>query len=110
MRHNQQTNYLHCITLYYAHQEISWKAGKTSKFQPIHSTIEIWTDFHKNEANFFFFFEENKFKMANFSKWPFFKIANSQFFLRKFHRLVLGLVGLIDAKAINVAQYGREVV
>jgi hypothetical protein len=24
--------------------------------------------------------------------------------LRKFHRLVLGLVGLIDAKAINVAQ------
>ena len=35
----------------------------------------------------------------------FFKIANSGiFFFRKFHRLILGLVGLIDAKAINVAQ------
>ena len=45
------------------------------------------------------FFEEKKFKMADFSKWPILKI-----FLRKFHRLVLGLVGLIDAKAINVAQ------
>ena len=41
---------LQCITLYYAQQEISWKAGKTSKFQPIQSTIQIWTDFHKNEA------------------------------------------------------------
>ena len=23
---------------------------KTSKFGPIHSTIQIWTDFHENEA------------------------------------------------------------
>ena len=38
--------------------------------------------------------------MADFSKSPFFKIANSQ----KFYRLVLGLVGLIDAKGIDVAQ------
>jgi hypothetical protein len=43
------------------------------------------------------FFDKKKFKMADFSKWPFFKIANSQ-------KLVLGLVGLIDAKAINIAQ------
>ena len=42
--------------------------------------------------------------MADFSKWPFFKIAKIENFLRKFHRLFLGLVGLIDAKAINVAQ------
>jgi hypothetical protein len=41
---------VHCITLYYAHQEISWKPGKTSKFRPIYSTIQIWTDFNKNEA------------------------------------------------------------
>ena len=44
------------------------------------------------------------------SNWPIFQ--NGRFskspilkkFSRKFHRLVLGLVGLIDAKAINVAQ------
>ena len=42
--------HLHCITLYYAQQKISWKPGKTSKFGPIHSTIQIWTDFHENEA------------------------------------------------------------
>ena len=50
------TVYIHCITLYYAQQEISGKTGKTSKFGPIHSTIQIWTDFHENEAkkkNFF---------------------------------------------------------
>ena len=33
------------------------------------------------------------------SKWPILEI-----FLRKFYRLVLGLVGLIDAKDIEVAQ------
>ena len=70
-------------------------------------TIQIWTDFHENEAK--------KFKMADFSKWPFFKMAvfqNGRFskwpileiFSRKFHRSVLGLVGLIDAKPINVSQ------
>ena len=42
--------------------------------------------------------------MADFSKWPFFKIANFHNFLQKFQRLVLWLVGLIDTKAINVAQ------
>ena len=66
---------LHCITIYYAQQEISWKSGKTSKFQPLHSTIQIWTDFHEIEAekkNF----EKKKSKIADFSKWPFFKIAN----------------------------------
>ena len=45
-----------------------------------------------------------KFKVADFLKWPFFKIANSQKFSRKFHRLVLGLVRLNDAKGINVTQ------
>jgi hypothetical protein len=53
-----------------------------------------------------FFFLKKKFQNGRFSKWPFFKIAvfkiaNSQ---KKFHGLVLGLVGLIDAKGIDVAQ------
>ena len=52
----------------------------------------------------FFFFSKKKFKMADskkahFSKWPILKI-----FSRKSLRSVLGLVGLNDAKGINVAQ------
>ena len=42
--------------------------------------------------------------MADFSKSPFFKIANSQKFSQKFHRLVIGLVGLIDAKGTDLSQ------
>ena len=53
--------------------------------------------------------KKKKFRTKN-SKWPIFQ--NGHFsktpifknFLRKFHRLVLGLVGLIDAKGIKVAQ------
>ena len=33
-----------------------------------------------------------------------FKIANSQNFFAKINRLVLGLVGLIDAKGIDISQ------
>jgi hypothetical protein len=43
-------------------------------------------------------------KMADLSKWPFFKITNSQKILKKFYRLVFGIVGLIDAKGIDIAQ------
>ena len=82
-----QLESIHCITLYYAHQEISWKPGKTSKFRLIHSTIQIWTDFHKNEAKKKFFFWRKKFKMADFSKWPFFKIANSRNFFVKISQI-----------------------
>ena len=44
------------------------------------------------------------------STWPtqkkteIFKTCNSQYFFQKFHGLVLGLVGLNDAKSIDVAQ------
>ena len=52
-----QTFLLHCITFYYAQREISWRPGKTSKFRPIHSTIQIWTYFfllhsHENKSKF----------------------------------------------------------
>ena len=89
--------HLHCITLYYAQQKISWKPGKTSKFGPIHSTIQIWTDFHENEA-------KKKIQNGRFSKSPFSKIANSQNFFAKAHRYLLGLEELIDAKGIDFAQ------
>ena len=51
-----------------------------------------------------YFFEEKNSKLlifqnGHFSKWPILEI-----FLQKFHRLVLGFIGLIDAKGIDVAQ------
>jgi hypothetical protein len=59
------------------------------------------TDFHGDQANFFFFLEK-KFQNGRFSKWLFFKIANSQIFFVKI--LWIGLVGIIDANGIDVAQ------
>ena len=59
--------------------------------------IQIWTDFHENEKK-----KKSKwpiFQNGRFSKSPIFEI-----FLRKFYRLVLVLVGLIDEKSFNVAQ------
>ena len=58
---------VHCITQYYAYQGIFWKPEKTSKFQPIHSTMKIWTDFHENKA------KKNLFFLKKNPKWPFFK-------------------------------------
>ena len=51
-----------------------------------------------------FFFEEKNSKWPIFQNHRFSKLPILKIFLQKFHRLVLGLVGLIDAKAINVAQ------
>ena len=75
-----------------------------SKFRPIQFTIRICTDFHENEA------KKNFFQGKKNSKWPIFqnrrfsKSPILEIFSQKFHRSVLGLVGLIDAKPIDVAQ------
>ena len=55
-------------------------------------------------SNFFFFFFEKKFKMADSKKAHFSKSPILKIFSRKFFRFVLGLVGLNDAKGIDVAQ------
>ena len=52
----------------------------------------------------FFFFEKKKFKMADSKKLSFSTSPKAEQFPPKFHGLVLGLVGLIDAKGINVTQ------
>ena len=57
------------------------------------------TDIHGDEA----FFLKKKSKWPN-QKTEIFNSPNSQFVSRKFHGLVLGLVGLIDVKGIDVAQ------
>ena len=65
--------------------------------------ISTLTNFHGDEANVFFlnvfFFKMADSKKLRFSKSPILKKIS-----RKFHGLVLGLVGLIDAKGIDVAQ------
>ena len=62
------------------------------------------TNFHRNEANKKFFFRKKKIKMADPKKVHFSKSPILKIFSRKFLRLVLGLVGLNDAKGIDVAQ------
>ena len=94
---------IHCITQYYAQQGIFWKPGKTSKFRPIHSTTIILANFHGHEAKKNIFFRKKN-QNGRLKKSSSFKIANSQNFFAKFLRFVLGLVGLNDAKGIDVAQ------
>ena len=50
------------------------------------------------------FFSKKKFKMADSKKAHFLKSTILKNFSRKFLRFVLGLVGLNDAKGIDVAQ------
>ena len=55
------------------------------------------TYFHGDEA-------EKKIKMADSKKTTFSTSLKAEQFLPKFNGLVLGLVGLIDGKGIDVAQ------
>ena len=69
---------------------------------PFYHTNLDWFSWEWSKKKFFFDEKNSKwliFQNGHFSKSPILEI-----FSRKFHRLVLGLVELIDAKAINVAQ------
>ena len=61
-----------------------------------------WFSWKWSKKNFFFF--EKKFKMADTKKLSFSTSSKAEQFLPKFHGLVLGLVGLIDAMGIDKAQ------
>jgi hypothetical protein len=50
------------------------------------------------------YFHGDEAKMADSKKLSFSTSPKAEQFLPKFHGLVLGLVGLIDAKGIDVAQ------
>ena len=63
-----------------------FQVGRGQKRKQLHCitfTIQIWTDFHESEAKEKKKDQEKRFKMADFSKWLFFKIANSQKFFAK---------------------------
>ena len=79
-----------------------WVTSRTI-YGPFYYVHLIRTEESKNQSIF-------KRSYYAIPKWPFFKMVGyqnrqfSNFFLWKFHGLVLGLVGLIDAKNIDVAQ------
>ena len=60
------------------------------------------TDFHQNEAKKKFL--KKKLQNGRLKKLRFSKSTILDIFSQKFHGLVLGLVVLIDAKGIDVAQ------
>ena len=75
-----------------------------SKFRPIQFTIRICTNFHENEAKKNFFFRKKKSKMADSKKPHFAKRSILNIFLPNQEGWVLGIVELIDAKGIDLAQ------
>ena len=70
--------------------------GNHQNFDPSLLTNKLW--------DVFMGMKQKKNQSGRLKKSQFLKIANSQYFSWKFHGLVLGLVGLIDAKGIDVAQ------
>ena len=106
--------------------KLSWKDVKTgSTYSRVHiSSDEVFSKILKKSSivqkkwyliwkplvflirwsKFFIFFWKKKFKMAAYKKCHFPAPPILNIFLWKFHGLVLGLVELIDAKGIDMAQ------
>jgi hypothetical protein len=61
------------------------------------------TNFHGDETKKCLFFEKKN-QNGNSKKLSFSTLPKAEQFPPKFHGLVLGLVGLIDAKGIDLAQ------
>ena len=68
---------------------------------PFYHTNLDWFSWEWSKKNFF---EETNSKWPIFQNRRFSKSPILEIFSRKFHRSVLGLVGLIDGKPINIAQ------
>ena len=78
--------------------------GNHQNLYPSMLTNKLWPFFIKMNQKPFFFFWKKKIKMADSKKGHFPALPILDIFSWKFHRSVLGLVGLIDVKPINVAQ------
>ena len=90
-------NHIIPVSIYLGSDEVFSKILK----KPSHSA-EI-NDTSYERAACFIEMKQKKFKMAN-SKNLIFQLRQFLIFLCKYHGLVLGLVELIDAKCIGVAQ------
>ena len=88
-------------------QKVQMKPPKIST-HPFYHVNSDWFSRHWSKRFFFF---EKKSKMAVLQKWPFLKSPILKIFSWKFHRFVLGLVGLHDAKGFDwLNVYDREAV
>ena len=92
--------------------QISWQRVFWAGNQGIHQnfdksllTYKCWLIFMRVKQKKNFFFEKKKFKMADSKKGHFPAPPILNIFSWKFHGLVLGLVELIDAKGIGMAQF-----
>ena len=95
-------DYLHC---YITHsKKFPGNQGKRQNFDPSILPYKFGRIFIKIKQKKNFFFEEKNSKWPIFQNGRFSKSPILEIFSRKFLRSVLGLVGLIDAKPINVAQ------
>ena len=77
----------------------AWNHGNHQNFEKIDTSYKRFFSLEKKNI-----FKKKKFKMADSKKPSFSKSPILNIFLWKFHGLVLGLVGLIDAKGIDLAQ------
>ena len=68
------------------------------------------TDFHEDKAKEKKKNLKKKIQNGRLKKRSFSSSTNSEYFFQKFHGLVLGLVGLYDAKGMWLNLYGREAV
>ena len=84
-------------------KEICGNQGKHQNFDPSILPYKFGLIF-MGMKQFFFFFSKKKFKMADSKKAHFSKSPILKIFSPKYLRWVLGLVGLNDAKGIDVAQ------
>ena len=85
-------------------KEFVGKQGRHPNFDPSILPYKFGLIFLRLKQKKNFFQEKKKSKWPIFQNGHFSKSPILKFFLRKFHRSVLGLVGFIDAKGINVAQ------
>ena len=87
-------------------KEFSGNQGKHQHFDSSFLPYKFGLIFMGMKQNNFFFLKK-RIKMANSKLLRFLKSTILKKFSRKFHRLVFVLLGLIDAKGIDVAQYTR---
>ena len=86
-------------------KEFAGNQGKRQNFDPSSLPYKFGLIFIKMKQKKNFVFEEKNSKWPIFQNGCFSKSPILEIFLRKFHRLVLGLVGLIDGIGIDLAQH-----
>ena len=85
-------------------KEFAQKQGRHQIFDPSILPYKFGLIFIRMKQKKIFFLKKKNSKWPIFQNGRFSKSPILKIFSRKFHRLVLGLVGLIHVKGIDVAQ------